>query len=201
MLGLYIGLPIGIVLLVCIVLFFYIKKNYQRVKPKDDNKIEVNKAELETLANYIKQQKEQEETERQLKELKKIEQKQKLEVFKQTKESLRQTLQNQIEKKQWQPLNNILNTIDKGGMGLYVIYNATKNKYYVGQAKQIFKRIKEHFKVEEIAKDFLSGDKMQVKILTANELDNDYRIDHIEKTTIEIFESDKTGYNKNTGII
>ena len=47
--------------------------------------------------------------------------------------------------------------------------------------------------------DRLAGDRFQVKFLTTNELDGDYRLDHIEKTGIEIYNSDRTGYNKTTG--
>ena len=103
-------------------------------------------------------------------------------------------------KKHGQPLQSILDSADKGGVGIYVIHNHTKNKYYVGQAKKLFDRIKKHFSVEQMPIDFLNGDHIYVKFLTANELDADYRLDHVEKTGIEIFESDKTGYNKNAGV-
>ena len=84
-------------------------------------------------------------------------------------------------------------------MGIYVLYNETKNKYYVGQAKQLYSRIKKHFDIEPIAMDYYHGDTIKVKILNASELSADYRIDHIEKTGIEIFDASTVGYNKTTG--
>ena len=159
---------------------------------------EVRHDDIEALAEYVKSEKAAKEQEAAVKELKRADQKQKLENFKQTREQLREKLKNQIDAKTWQPLESILKSADKGGVGLYVLYNATKDKYYVGQAKQLYKRVREHFKVEDIARDHIAGDKITVKFLTANELDEDYRIDHIEKTGIEIFGKDKC-YNKTTG--
>jgi len=125
--------------------------------------------------------------------------KEQLEVFKQTKEQLKQSLKSKINQKQWKSLESVLESADKGGIGIYVLYNETKNKYYVGQAKQIFKRVRDHFKIEDIARDHVAGDSIKVKFLTANEIGGDYRMDHIEKTGIEIFQSGVNGYNKTAG--
>jgi len=163
----------------------------KRVKVKEES--------IEVLAEYVRLKKQHDEQQQHLKDLKTAEQKQKLEIFKQTREQLRDKLKSQIDEKQWKPLENILKSADKGGVGIYVLYNESKNKYYVGQAKQLFKRIREHFAVEDIARDYLAGDRIHVKVLTANEIDADYRLDHIEKTGIDIFNSDKDGYNRRTG--
>lgn len=169
-------------------------------KKKDGRKqIEISQENIKELTDYIKLQKQQAEEEQRIKDFKKAEQKQKLETFKQTKEHLQEKLKNQIDAKNWKPLESVLKSADKGGTGIYILYNETKNKYYVGQAKQIFKRVRDHFIIEDIALDHLAGDKIVFKFLTANELDADYRLDHIEKTGIEIFNSDKAGYNKTTG--
>jgi len=82
-----------------------------------------------------------------------------------------------------------------------VLFNASKNKYYVGQAKQIYKRIRDHFAVEDIARDFLQGDEIRAMFLTANELDADYRLDHIERLGIELFDAEAKGYNKKQGSV
>jgi hypothetical protein len=167
-------------------------------KPKTT---EVDKENIKVLAEYVKADKQQKEQQIQLKELKRADQKQKLETFKQTREQLKEKLRAQFGGKDWQPLSKILKSADKGGMGIYVLFNATKNKYYVGQAKQIYKRIREHFCVEEIARDFMFGDEIRATFLPANELDENYRIDHIERIGIEIFDAEKGGYNKKPGSI
>ncbi|MCL2038725.1 GIY-YIG nuclease family protein [Candidatus Saccharibacteria bacterium] len=166
---------------------------------KSAAEVAVDKESIGVLAEYVMAQKEQAEAEKQLKELRRAEQKQKLETFKQTKEVLKEKLQSQIEQKDWRSLSAILQSADKGGVGIYIIYNETKDKYYVGQAKQLFKRVRDHFKVEDMAKDLMAGDKMSVKFLTTNEIDANYRLDHIETTFIEIFDANKSGYNKTTG--
>ena len=163
--------------------------------------VELNPADIEALAEYVKAQRAQAEEEARIRDLKKAEQRAKLETFKQTKDLLKDKLRDQLGEKSWKPLKSILESADKGGVGVYVIYNETRNKYYVGQAKQIHARIRKHFQVEDLARDFLSGDQMHVKFLTANELDNSYRLDHVEKTGIEIFSADKSGYNKTMGNI
>ena len=193
------GFLIIVLIVIAIILYLVFRIVKQKQKPVDEPKIEVDKESIETLAEWVKVQKKQADEEKHFKDLKKAEQKQKLEVFKQTKDILKDKLKAQIDQKEWSSLNSVLERTDKGGMGIYIIYNETKDKYYVGQSKQLIKRVKDHFFVEAIARDFLAGDRMSVKFLTANELDSDYRLDHIEKTGIEIFGSDKNGYNKTIG--
>ena len=186
-------------LLFCGALFFLYLILKKRKQIITQTTVEVAPENLQVLADYVQAQKEKIEQEQQLKDLKKQEMRQKLETFRQTKDLLKDKLKSQLDAREWRPLFDILRSTDKGGVGIYVLYNATKDKYYVGQAKQLYKRVRDHFLVEDIAKDFLRGDIINVKFLTANELDSDYRIDHIEKTSIEIFASDKNGYNKTTG--
>lgn len=168
---------------------------------KKHKTVEVDRENITVLAEYVKADKEQKEQQQQLKELKRADQKAKLENFKQTREQLKEKLRMQFDGKEWQPLDKILKSADKGGIGIYVLYNETKNKYYVGQAKQIYKRIRDHFQVEDIARDFLNGDEIKARFLTANELDADYRMDHIETIGIEIFDAEKGGYNKKQGSV
>jgi hypothetical protein len=168
-------------------------------RPKPPTVVEVKKENLDTLTEFVRLQKERAEEEARVKELKKAENREKLENFKRTKDELQDRLRAQFSEKAWRPLASILNSADKGGVGIYVLFNASKNKYYVGQAKQIFKRVRDHFAVEDIARDYLCGDEIRVKFLTANEIGADYRLDHIERTGIEIFDADKGGYNRTTG--
>ena len=190
---------VGILLILVYIgglLWWYFKMYKKARKPA-----EVDPANIKVLAEFVNVQKQQTEQQQQLKDLKRADQKAKLETFKQTRDQLKDKLRSQFDAKEWLPLDKILKSADKGGIGIYVLFNATKNKYYVGQAKQIYKRIRDHFNVEEIALDFLAGDEIRATFLTANELDADYRMDHIERTGIEIFDAEKNGYNKRDGNI
>lgn len=195
MVEIILGIIIG--LAICVIVWLLIRARRHNSTPMPT--VEIKEEHIKELTDYVKMQKQAADEAKKIKDLRQADMKQKLEVFKQTKEQLRDRLKTQIDAKTWRPLASVLNSADKGGVGIYIIYNQTKNKYYIGQAKQIFKRIRDHFAVEQIAIDQLAGDVMQVKFLTANELDADYRLDHIEKTGIEIFEADKKGYNKTTG--
>ena len=188
-----------VALSVIILLFVFFAALIFMLYKKDRKLIEIKKDDIKEITEFVKTQKDQIEEEKRIKDLKKADQKQKLEAFKQTKEQLKDKLKSQIDSKEWKPLESVLKSADKGGVGVYIMHNETKNKYYVGQAKQLMKRIRDHFSVEDITRDYLAGDKIQIKMLTANELDADYRLDHIEKTGIEIFNSDKSGYNKTGG--
>ena len=177
--------------------FFLYKTHKGKSITKPD--AEIDKDKLDTLVKYVSAQKEEAEEKQKLKELKTAEQKEKLERFKQTREELKESLKSQLDKKEWLSLESVLKKADKGNMGIYVLFNETKNKYYIGQSKELFARIKKHFEVEQIATDYMKGDVIKVKILNASELDSDYRIDHIEKTGIELFDSSNSGYNKTNG--
>ncbi|MDR0383834.1 MAG: GIY-YIG nuclease family protein [Christensenellaceae bacterium] len=195
-----IGIIIGAAVILTLLFIQQAKKNNQKKTFDQLNKKleEDDRERIETLLKFVEIQKQEEEEKRRMLSLKKAEQKEKLEVFKRTKDELKERLKEQFDRKEWVPLEKILKGADKGGMGIYLLFNETKKKYYVGQAKAVYSRIKKHFDVEDIAADFMNGDKIAVKILNAAEIDSDYRIDHIEKTGIELF-SGKDGYNKTNG--
>jgi hypothetical protein len=167
-------------------------------RPKPPVEIDADRRKIDALLAYVENQKKEAEAKLHLNNLKKAEQKEKLEHFKQTRDELKDSLRAKFDARGWVPVDKILSSADKGSIGIYVLYNETKNKYYVGQAKAISARIRKHFEVEPIARDFLSGDRILVKTLAAGEL-NDYRIDHIEKIGIELFAGDTDGYNKTAG--
>ena len=187
-------LILAVAVVAAVVVFFALRKKSPRTT-------EVDPENIRALAEFVKAQQQQTEQQQQAKELKRADQAAKLENFRQTREQLREKLRAQFDAKRWTPLSKILTSADKGGVGIYVLFNATKNKYYVGQAKQIYKRIREHFFVEDIARDALFGDEIRAAYLTANELDADYRIDHIERLGIEIFDAEKSGYNRKQGSV
>jgi len=204
--GVKVFLIIAAFVILIAVIIYLVLRNARKSPPRHNDPIEVDARQIALLADYAAQKKREDELKQaQAIEALKIKQerkdllKEQLETFKQTKEQLRDKLKGQLDAKEWKPLEAVLRSADKGGVGVYVLYNPAKKKYYVGQAKQIFKRVRDHFKVEDITRDYIAGDEILVKYLTANELDNDYRLDHIEKTGIELFDADKSGYNKTEG--
>lgn len=85
--------------------------------------------------------------------------------------------------------------------GVYILYNKTKNMYYVGQAKRIFSRVNSHFTGHgngDVYADFKYGDKFVIRMVrlkgsgckTLNEL---------ERKTITFYNSFAKGYNKTRG--
>jgi len=192
-----------IIVIITIIAIVVVKKNKSQTNQSspesDGGQIEVDPRAINTMVAYLEAQKREAEERAKLEALRKAKMKTELETFKLTKETLKDSLKRQFDAKEWLALDKVLHSVDKGGTGIYLIYNQTKNKYYVGQAKQLYKRVRDHFIIEQLALDKYAGDKIAVKFITANELDSDYRLDHIEKTGIEIFESDKTGYNRTKG--
>lgn len=91
----------------------------------------------------------------------------------------------------------------KNKKGIYIIWNRTKNKYYVGQSKDLYKRIfTQHFAASAkdvkniiFAKDWYDNDKFYFKYILIETKDE---LDSTEKNYIELYDSFRNGYN-NTG--
>lgn len=92
-------------------------------------------------------------------------------------------------------------------IGCYVIHNTANNKYYVGQSKDVYKRLKQHFRgtVPQnwiFSEDYyqtdpsLREDLFEVKIV---ECDSKDMLDSTEKAMIEEYDSWNTGYNRTKG--
>lgn len=93
-------------------------------------------------------------------------------------------------------------------VGCYVIKNIEKNKYYVGQSKDVLKRVcKQHFngtKIKNIAfaEDYYSSklenkdDLFEVRIIRLNTKDE---LDKKEKELIEAYDAFNSGYNETNG--
>jgi len=193
-----------ILLLVVVVLAVAFAVYFTKTQNNRKSDTEIDKEKLEVLLDYVQTDRVEREKEAELKNLARNEKREKLETYRRTKDTLRDRLRARFDQKEWRPIGTVLNNIDKGTVGTYVLYNATKNKYYVGQAKESFKRIREHFRVEQIALDHMAGDEIRVKILNATdagELYTEYRMDHLEKTAIELFDANTNGYNKTSGNI
>lgn len=92
-------------------------------------------------------------------------------------------------------------------VGCYIIHNIEKDKYYVGQSKDVLKRLKQHFKGTVpnniiFAEDYYSStfrnkeNLFEVKIVPCSTKDE---LDETEKNLIEKYDSWKHGYNGTSG--
>ena len=91
--------------------------------------------------------------------------------------------------------------IDKNAPGVYILYNKTKNLYYVGQGQRVFERVNMHFTGRgngDVYADHKYGDLFTIRVIflagsgckTLNEL---------ERKTITAYDSVAHGYNKTHG--
>ncbi|ELL44619.1 excinuclease [Spiroplasma melliferum IPMB4A] len=85
--------------------------------------------------------------------------------------------------------------------GVYIIWNKTKNIYYVGQSKNMKKRLNNHFKNGDVnniifAKDWYNDDEFYYKYYFCDTKDE---LDLLEKKYIELYNSFENGYNKTGG--
>lgn len=86
-------------------------------------------------------------------------------------------------------------------VGVYIIYNQSKDMYYVGQAKRLFFRVNQHFTGHgngDVYADYKYGDRFIIKLIPLNESGYD-DIDKLEKDKIEEYKAKEAGYNKTTG--
>lgn len=93
-------------------------------------------------------------------------------------------------------------------VGCYVIHNIEKNKYYVGQSKDVMRRIlRQHFdgttvKNFRFAEDYYTSkfekkeDLFEVRIIKLSTKDE---LDRVEKELIESYDAFKSGYNGTNG--
>lgn len=94
-------------------------------------------------------------------------------------------------------------------IGVYVIHNKEKDKYYVGQSKDVMKRIKQHFngtipKNTIFAEDYYTSqienrdNIFELKIIRCKTKDE---LDSLEKKLIYEYDSWNNGYNRTSGNI
>lgn len=92
-------------------------------------------------------------------------------------------------------------------IGCYIIHNIEKDKYYVGQSKDVFKRLNQHFKGTVphnpiFAEDYYTSafankeDLFEIKIIKCSTKDE---LDSTEKYWIEYYDSWNNGYNGTSG--
>ena len=95
--------------------------------------------------------------------------------------------------------NNKIKISNIDQSGCYVFLNQTKNIYYVGQSKNVLKRINQHLNAKgngDVYADLKYGDKFIIFIVKCPE----YELNITEKILIKEFNSYSNGYNKNSGI-
>ena len=85
--------------------------------------------------------------------------------------------------------------------GVYVLYNGTKNMYYVGQGKKVLDRVNMHFTGKgngDVYADYKYGDEFTIKIIGLKH--SGYRsLNALERDTIAAYDSYAKGYNKTKG--
>ena len=89
----------------------------------------------------------------------------------------------------------------KNFAGVYILFNQTKNMYYVGQGKQIFNRVNAHFTGKgngDVYADYKYGDKFTIRTIS---LENSgfSTLNELERNTIAKYNSYYKGYNKTRG--
>ena len=86
-------------------------------------------------------------------------------------------------------------------VGVYVIYNSSKQKYYVGQAKRLLFRVNQHFTGHgngDVYADYVYGDRFLISLMPL--ADSDYTdIDAFEKDMIQKYHAYENGYNRQRG--
>ena len=92
--------------------------------------------------------------------------------------------------------------MDGDMVGVYVLYNKKKKKYYVGQATRLFFRVNQHFTGHgngDVYADYKRGkDGFSIKLIP---LVNSgyYDLDRLEKDMIKKYNAYEKGYNKTVG--
>lgn len=85
--------------------------------------------------------------------------------------------------------------------GVYIIYNHTKDMYYVGQGKKVFQRVNNHFTGHgngDVYADYKYGDGFTIKMI-ALEKSGFKTLNELERNTIMTYNAYSRGYNKTKG--
>lgn len=97
--------------------------------------------------------------------------------------------------------NNSVYNARYGFTGVYILYNTSKNKYYVGQSVNVFRRINQHFTGHGntgVYYDYLAGDKFMVKAIPL--IESGYTsLNSLERDTIAAYNAYYKGYNGTRG--
>lgn len=85
--------------------------------------------------------------------------------------------------------------------GIYIIYNKTRNMYYIGQSKNVFKRVNGHFTGKgngDVYADYKYGNQFTISMI-ALEGSGFSTLNALEKNAISTYNAYSKGYNKTKG--
>ncbi|SDB04128.1 GIY-YIG catalytic domain-containing protein [Eubacterium oxidoreducens] len=85
--------------------------------------------------------------------------------------------------------------------GIYIIFNRSRNLYYVGQSVRVFSRVNSHFTGKgngDVYADYIYGDDFRIRMISLK--GSGYRnLDDLERETIARYNAYAKGYNKTKG--
>lgn len=85
--------------------------------------------------------------------------------------------------------------------GVYILYNESKDLYYVGQGKQVLNRVNSHFTGKgngDVYADYKYGDSWTIRMI-ALEGSGFSTLNELELHSIDTYNSYEQGYNKTRG--
>lgn len=85
--------------------------------------------------------------------------------------------------------------------GVYILYNHSKDMYYVGQGKKVFQRVNSHLTGHgngDVYADLKYGDHFTIKMI-ALEKSGFKSLNELERNTIMTYSAYSRGYNKTRG--
>ena len=85
--------------------------------------------------------------------------------------------------------------------GVYILFNKTKNMYYVGQSKKVISRVNDHFRGKgngDVYADYVYNNEFTIKIISL-ESSGYNSLDTLERHMISHYKAFSKGYNKTRG--
>lgn len=90
---------------------------------------------------------------------------------------------------------------DQDFEGIYILYNQTKQMYYIGQSKNVIKRVNTHFTGKgngDVYADYKYGDDFVINMLSLSK--SGYTsLNALERDAIDTYQAYSKGYNKTKG--
>ena len=118
---------------------------------------------------------------------------------------LQENIETNTKNENFIPLKNLFAYEYRKIIGVYIVRNNENQKYYVGQSKDVIKRLNQHFKGTVpaniiFAEDYyLSNNKTDLFSVRIIPLQTKDELDSTEKLLIEKYDSFYNGYNKTNG--